>query len=147
MSEILMHNNYGREDVTVMNFASFTQDAGQLLKLLNTIIAPFRASSELPAIEESVQKELITSITNRLERCVEYFGEKGHDDWSSDHSLDKHLTECSLFLARLLHFTLGFPSAWDKIFKENGKRLLDLAFRLAMVRSSFTVQNYDFRMF
>ncbi len=134
MSEILQDDNCGKGDGNIVNFASFTPDAGQLLKLLNTIIAPFRVNSDLPAIEESVQRELLTRIMNRLEGCVTLFGERGHDDWSAEHSQDKHLTECSLFLARLLHFTLGFPGAWDGILKENGKRLLDYAFRLAMVR-------------
>lgn len=134
MSEILQQNKCGRDDETVLDFASFTPDAGQLLKLLNTIIAPFRANSELPSIEESVLKELITRIMDRLEGCVELFGERGHNDWSAKLSQNKHLTKCSLFLARLLHFALGFHGEWDKILKEKGKRLLSFTFRLAMVR-------------
>ncbi|KLO13572.1 hypothetical protein SCHPADRAFT_873833 [Schizopora paradoxa] len=148
ISEILMHNDCGREDVTVVNFAAFTQDAGQLLKLLNTIIAPFRGQSELPAIEEVVQKDLIRNIANRLETSVELFGERGHNDWKDEHSQDKHLTECSLFLARLLHFALGFPSAWDMILKESGKRLLDSTFRLAMLfGGQMTVNLVTFTLF
>ena len=132
VSEILATSAPGTTEI--QGLASMTANAGQILKLLNTILLPFRMANEIPPIDQCFQEIFVPSVVARLESCQTLLkGEKDGYKWGFKRSDDEQLCESVIFLARLVHFGLGFPGAWTPKHKSDGRRLLNIIFRLALV--------------
>lgn len=110
-----------------------TTNAGHILKLLNTIVLPFRTSSNLPYLDEDLQNTFIPRIVMQMESLYHVRTEHAKVDGERREQPKSSLTGPIIFLARLLQFDLGFPGAWTAVMRSSGQRLLEVVFRLSLV--------------
>lgn len=107
--------------------------AGHFLKLLATIMQPFRSPGDnLPSIEEGIQGRLIDAVFNKLS-ALETEMRKDAAENLGKLAAHSELTEPVLFLARLLQFDLGFPGIWTQRTREVGDKILNVVYKLAIL--------------
>lgn len=98
--------------------------AGHFLNLLSAIMQPFRHSAEpFPSIEEVVRDALVNGMASKFMHLRDAFDRPDDDDYSPT-GMRAQLTDCTLFMARLLQFFLGFPDIWKGILLKTGDALM-----------------------
>lgn len=129
MTEILKESNEAGVDFLV----HLPARAGHYLKLLSAIMQPFRHSQDaLPVIEEPVRDALCEGLNTKFAQLKRAF------DYRSA-TTREHLTECTLFLARLLQYFLGFQDIWKGRMVELGDDLLQGILDLAIIHGQGTL--------
>lgn len=120
--------------------------AGEILRLIANIVAPFRLdtsrpekapgeesqpdSSKLPPIDAAVQEHLFSVMCAKFAEMTGIMAALVQEPWSEDISRG---SQAVIFLARLLQFYLGFPATWSDKSKELAEELCANLTRLALV--------------
>ncbi|EJD35643.1 hypothetical protein AURDEDRAFT_117332 [Auricularia subglabra TFB-10046 SS5] len=113
-------------DVPIEAIELFLKRAGEVLRLLASVIVPLRDDpSKLPAVEAEVQDAYIAALLKKFE-CVE----RRMPNAEQEDNLHL-LLQTLIFLARLLQFSLGLSRPWSDKSKEYGVDLMSCLVRLA----------------
>lgn len=114
------------EDVPIETIELFLKRAGEVLRLLASVIVPLREDpTKLPAVEAEVQDAFVSALLKKL-ACIE----RQMPDAEENGKL-RLLLQTLIFLARLLQFSLGLSRPWSDGLKECGVDLLSCLVRLA----------------
>ena len=105
--------------------------AGEILRLLANIVAPFRKDASLPQVDPSVQDHLFAALCAKIAEMTEMMAALVQQPWSEDIARG---SQAVIFLARLLQFYLGFPNQWSQQAKDLSEKLCANLTRLALVR-------------
>lgn len=120
-------------DASTESLTDLPSKAGHFLKLLSAIMQPFRQIPEpIPIIEEGVRDALSAGLAKVLSMLMDAFDYQAEKKYGAGSTRAK-LTECTLFLARLLHFFLGFPDIWKGKMLDLGGKLLNSVLELTLV--------------
>ena len=104
--------------------------AGEMLRLLANIVAPFRKDTSLPQLDAAVQDALFIAVYARIAHMAKVMDPLVRTPWEKNAVLG---SQAVVFLARTLQFHLGFPITWSQKAKDlAGELCLDLT-RLALV--------------
>ncbi|TDL22582.1 hypothetical protein BD410DRAFT_821184 [Rickenella mellea] len=110
---------------------SMVRRAGEYLRLLSSIVKPFRDEpSTLPSLEATVQDALILAMAAKFEILETLL--HGVLNGNSGSTVES-LTGITIFLSRLLQFNLGFAGVWTPKTLELIDHLLNMVFRLALL--------------
>ncbi|CDO75642.1 hypothetical protein BN946_scf184743.g2 [Trametes cinnabarina] len=107
--------------------------AGEILRLLANIVAPFRKEKALPPLDQAVQDHLFSALCAKITEMTEFMMGLLQQPWSEDVSCG---TQAVIFLARLLQFYLGFQLTWSQQSKDLGEELCANLTRLALIHGA-----------
>ncbi|KAH9894990.1 hypothetical protein C8Q73DRAFT_745370 [Cubamyces lactineus] len=107
--------------------------AGEILRLLANIVAPFRKDASLPQVDPSVQDHLFTALCTKIAEMTDMMAALVQQPWSEDISRG---SQAVIFLARLLQFHLGFPNQWSQQAKDLAEKLCANLTRLALIHTT-----------
>jgi hypothetical protein len=100
--------------------------AGDILRLVNLIVQPFRQESPPPQLEGYIQDEFYPKLCAKLEDLATLLTDETRDPEPSQ-------TSCVFFLARLLQFSLTMTVTWSPQAKQTGHALSATLLRLILV--------------
>lgn len=112
--------------LSLENLAERVDRAGEILRLLSHVMEPFRTRGTVFQLDSSCQERLGKGICETLSAIEAMFGAAGAEEL-------KRLTQCIIFVARLLQFKLGFGGTWMTTVHEQYEMLSSTLFRLALV--------------
>ncbi|KAI0675055.1 hypothetical protein C8Q78DRAFT_1010248 [Trametes maxima] len=107
--------------------------AGEILRLLANIVAPFRQDATLPQVDSTVQDHLFSVVCAKFAEMTDVMATLMEQPWSEDISRG---SQAVIFLARLLQFYLGFPALWPPQVKDIAEELCANLARLALVHGA-----------
>lgn len=100
--------------------------AGDILRLVNLIVQPFRQESQPPELEGYIQDELYPKLCAKLEDLATLVAGETRKPEPSQ-------TSCVFFLARLLQFSLTMTVTWSPQAKQTKNALSATLLRLILV--------------
>ncbi|KAI8993842.1 hypothetical protein BD414DRAFT_480612 [Trametes punicea] len=107
--------------------------AGEILRLLANIVAPFRKDASLPQLDATVQDHIFSVVCAKIAEMTEVMATLVQQPWSEDISRG---SQAVIFLARLLQFYLGFPGGWSQQVKDLAEELCANLTRLALIHGT-----------
>ncbi|KAI0356240.1 hypothetical protein OH77DRAFT_1401364 [Trametes cingulata] len=114
----------------IESMTRLVSSAGEILRLLANIVAPFRQDPCLPQLDTLVQDNLFSVICAKVAEMTDVMATLVQQPWSEDISKG---SQAVIFLARLLQFYLGFPAAWSQQAKDLAEELCANLARLALI--------------
>ena len=103
------------------------------MRLLTYMVDFLRAKGHTtPRLDPETQDTLLPAICARLEQAEAIFGRRVPD--ISTDGQRRVYTSCTIFLARILQFDLGFSELWTPTTKELIPRLTSTLLQLLLVR-------------
>lgn len=114
-----------------VQLSSMIKNAGEFVKLLSSIMEPFRDDlGSVPKLEPEVQDLLTDNLFSKIQMLEDYLREHTISD---EYVPNDAITDAVVFLCRLLQFELGFIGPWTASQRDVGIKLLSLLFQLALV--------------
>ncbi|OSD03951.1 hypothetical protein PYCCODRAFT_163808 [Trametes coccinea BRFM310] len=107
--------------------------AGEILRLLANIVAPFRKDASLPQLDQTVQDHLFAVLCAKIAEMTDLMMSLLQRPWNEDVSRG---TQAVIFLARLLQFYLGFQGTWSQQARDLGEELCANLTRLALIHGA-----------
>lgn len=101
---------------------------GEILRLLSHVMEPFRTKGVFFELDVNCRERLGKGICEILSSIESMLVSRAAE-------ASKRLTQCVLFIARLLQFNLGFEGTWPSAIRDLYDILSSVLFRLALVRA------------
>ncbi|KAI0769653.1 hypothetical protein BD413DRAFT_627402 [Trametes elegans] len=114
----------------IESMTRLVSSAGEILRLLANIVAPFRRDASLPQIDGTAQDHLFSVLCAKIAEMTEVMAGLVQQGWSEDISAG---SQAVIFLARLLQFYLGFPGVWSQQAKDLAEELCANLTRLSLI--------------
>ncbi|KAI0829604.1 hypothetical protein BC628DRAFT_1314187 [Trametes gibbosa] len=103
--------------------------AGEILRLLANIVAPFRKDTSLLQLDAAVLESMFPPMCAKFAEMTEIMASLVQEPWSEDLARS---TQAVIFMARVLQFYLGFPVTWSQQMKDLSEELCANLTRLAL---------------
>ncbi|KAH9858392.1 hypothetical protein C2E23DRAFT_767676 [Lenzites betulinus] len=107
--------------------------AGEILRLLANIVAPFRRDTSQLQLDAAVLESMFAPLCTKFADVTEIMAALAQEPWSEDLARS---SQAVIFVARVLQFYLGFPVTWSQQMKDLAEELCANLARLALIHGA-----------